>query len=58
MLTFVASGLDIYGCVLSYFDGTVNLQMLYRLYTDYFALCRGVLSSVLSSEKILMLTEM
>ncbi len=26
VLTFVASGLDINGCVLSYFEGTANLH--------------------------------
>ncbi len=26
VLTFVASGLDINGCVLSYFEGTANVQ--------------------------------
>ncbi len=26
VVTFVASGLDINGCVLSYFEGTANLQ--------------------------------
>ncbi len=35
--TFVASGLDINGCVLSYFEGTANVQ-LYKLYTHYFIL--------------------
>ncbi len=35
VLTFVASGLDINGCVLSYFEGTANVQ-LYKLYTHYF----------------------
>jgi len=33
----VFSGLDINGCVLSYFEGTVNLH-LYKLYTHYFTL--------------------
>ncbi len=37
VLTFVASGLDINGCVLSYFEGTAHLQ-LYKLYTHYFTL--------------------
>ncbi len=37
VLTFVPSGLDIIGCVLSYFEGTANLQ-LYKLYTHYFTL--------------------
>ncbi len=30
-LTFVASGLDINGCVLSYFEGTANLQSVHSL---------------------------
>ncbi len=39
VLTFVASGLDINGCVLSYFEGTANLfTLLYKLYTHYFTL--------------------
>ncbi len=38
VLTFVASGLDINGSVLSYFQGTANLQLLYKLYTHYFTL--------------------
>ncbi len=37
VLTFVVSGLDINGCVLSYFEGTANLH-LYELYTQYFTL--------------------
>ncbi len=37
VLTFVASGLDINGCVLSYFEGTENVH-LYKLYTHYFTL--------------------
>ena len=36
VLAFVASSLDVNGCVLSYFDGTANLQCQYKLYTDYF----------------------
>ncbi len=28
VLTFVASGLDINGCVLSYFEGTANVHSL------------------------------
>ncbi len=35
VLTFVASGLDINGCVLSYFERTA---LLYNLYTHYFTL--------------------
>ncbi len=31
VLAFVASGLDIKGCVLSYFEGTANLHC-YKLY--------------------------
>ncbi len=34
VLTFVASGLDINGCVLSYFEGTANLHC----YTHNFTL--------------------
>ncbi len=37
VLTFVASGLDINGCVLSYFEGTANLHS-YKLYTHCFTL--------------------
>ncbi len=47
----VASGLDINGCVLSYFEGLANAQ-LYKLYTHYFTLYQSVISSVLSHEKI------
>ncbi len=35
VLTFVASCLDINGCVLSCFEGTANI---YKLYTHYFTL--------------------
>ncbi len=35
--TFVASGLDINGCVSSYFKGVANVH-LYKLYTHYFTL--------------------
>ncbi len=35
VLTFVASGFDTNGCVLSYFEGTANLH-LYKLYIHYF----------------------
>ncbi len=38
VLTFVASGLDINGCVLSYFDGNGTFTLLYKLYTHYFTL--------------------
>ncbi len=38
LLTFVASGLDINGCLLSYFEGTANLHQLYELYAYYFTL--------------------
>ncbi len=31
LLTFLASGLDINGCVLSYFEGTSNLQAVHSL---------------------------
>ncbi len=37
VLCFVVSGLDINGCVLSYFEGTAHLH-LYKLYTHYFTL--------------------
>ncbi len=37
VLTFVASGLDINGCVLSYFDETANVH-LYKLYSHYVTL--------------------
>ncbi len=36
VLTFVASGFDINGCVLNYFEGTANLHC--KLYTHYFTL--------------------
>ncbi len=48
VLPFVASGLDINGCVLSYFEGT----LLYKLYTHYFTLLQSVISAVLSHENI------
>ncbi len=38
VLTFVAGGLDINGCVLSYFEGTEDLHCYYKLYTHYFTL--------------------
>ncbi len=38
VLTFVASGLDINGCVLSYFEGDSKCTLLYKLYTHYFTL--------------------
>ncbi len=38
VLTFVASRLDINGCVLSYFEGTANLH-LYKLTTTLHAKC-------------------
>lgn len=34
VLTFAASGLDIYRCVLSYVDGTVNLHCCWTLTTS------------------------
>ncbi len=37
LCTFVASGLDINGCVMSYFEGTANVHC-YKLYTHYFTL--------------------
>ncbi len=47
VLTFVASGLDINGGVLS-----SKFTLLYKLYTHYFTLYKSVISSVLSHEKI------
>ncbi len=38
VLTFVASGLDINVCVLSYFEGDSTFTLLYKLYTHYFTL--------------------
>ncbi len=38
VLAFVASGLDINGCVLSYFEGESKCTLLYKLYTHYFTL--------------------
>ncbi len=52
VLTFVASGLDINGCVLSYFEGTSKFTLLYKLYTHHFTLQQSVISSVLSHENI------
>ncbi len=39
VLTFVASGLDINGCALSYFEGTANLHCYtsYTLPTNFFS---------------------
>ncbi len=34
VLTFVASGLDINVGVLSYFEGTANVHLLYKLYNS------------------------
>ncbi len=47
VLTYVASGLDINGCMLSYFEGTADLPVHSLLYIV--AKCH---SSVLSHEKI------
>ncbi len=38
VLTFVASGLDINGCVLSYFEGTANLHCYTSCTLLYFSL--------------------
>ncbi len=38
VLTFVACGLDINGCVLIYFEGDIKFTLLYKLYTHYFTL--------------------
>ncbi len=38
LLTFVASGLDINGCGLSYFEGISKFTLLYKLFTQYFTL--------------------
>ncbi len=46
VLIFVASGLDINGCMLSYFEGTANVQ-LYKLYTLYI-LAKGHFFSVVT----------
>ncbi len=51
VLTIVASGLDINGCMLSYFEGTAHLHF-YKLYTHYFTLLQSVIYSVLSHENI------
>ncbi len=49
VLTFVASGLDINGCV-QLFWGDSKFTLLYKLYTHYFTLYQSVISSVLSHE--------
>ncbi len=52
VLTFVASGLDINRCVLSYFEGTANVHC-YTSYTLTTLHCsKSVISSVLSHENI------
>ncbi len=51
VLTFVASSLDINGCVLSCFKGTADLHS-YKLYTHYITLNQSVISSVLSNENV------
>ncbi len=51
VLTFVASGLDINGCV-QLFWGDSKFTLLYKLYTHYFTLYQSVISSVLSHENI------
>ncbi len=48
--TFVASGLDINGCVL--FWGDSKFTLLYKLYTHCFTCQQRVISSVLSHENI------
>ncbi len=50
VLTFVASGLDINGCVLNYFEGTANLHC-YASCTLTTLHCSSVISSMLSHEK-------
>ncbi len=52
VLTFVASGLDINVCVLSYFEGTANVHCYTSCTTHYFTLYQSVISSVLSHENI------
>ncbi len=51
VLTFVASGLDIDGCV-ELFWGDSKFTLLYKLYTHYFTLQQSVISSVLSHENV------
>lgn len=54
VVTFVASGLDINGCIII----TINIinnnkfTVLYKVYMDYFTLCQSAISSVNSYEKI------
>ncbi len=53
VLTFVASGLDINGCLLSYFEGTVNLHCYSSCtLTILHYIQQSVISSVLSHENI------
>ncbi len=46
VLTFMASGLDINGCVLSYFEGTANLHFMKKYNKILKKNVRGVLTSV------------
>ncbi len=50
VLTFVASGLDTNGCVLSYFEGTANLHC--DTSCTLTTLWQSVISSVLSQQKL------
>ncbi len=36
VLTFVTSGLDVNGCVLSYFEGTANLHFIQAVFFFFF----------------------
>ncbi len=44
----VASGLDINGCVLSYFEGTGNVQVIQAVNTLLYIVAKGHLFSVVT----------
>ncbi|MED6253489.1 hypothetical protein ATANTOWER_031223 [Ataeniobius toweri] len=53
VLLFVAGGSDINGCILSYFEGRINLHCYIRCTQTTFHCVKGVILSVLSHENIL-----
>ncbi len=48
VLTFVASNLDINGCVLSYFEGTANLHIIQAVYSQLYIVAKCHLFSVVT----------
>ncbi len=53
VLTFVASGIDINGCVLCCFEGTGNVQVIQALHSLLYIVAMGHLFSVVTQKEMI-----